>query len=141
MDVTWDDPVPDNPNRVYYHYFQKSDEEMRNAPEPHTWEAGKYPESPAAYENGICENIVVHGSVSDEKGNPVKKARVKAKCGERGIKQIVKTDASGYYEFTGLQSGNWMIKAVRKNYRKGKVYLDVSESGGYEQNFVLKKKQ
>ncbi|RAP75270.1 transglutaminase domain-containing protein [Paenibacillus montanisoli] len=34
MDVTWDDPLPDRPNKISYAYFLKSDSEMRK---DHSW--------------------------------------------------------------------------------------------------------
>lgn len=35
VDVTWDDPTPDLPGMVDHQYFLKTDEEMKNAEEPH----------------------------------------------------------------------------------------------------------
>jgi len=41
LDVTWDDPVPDEKGRVLYWYFNLTDEQISN---DHTWERSLYPE-------------------------------------------------------------------------------------------------
>ncbi|NLK52794.1 MAG: DUF5050 domain-containing protein, partial [Syntrophomonadaceae bacterium] len=42
LDVTWDDPVPDVPNRVRYTYFNLPDSVMEK---DHTWTASDYPQA------------------------------------------------------------------------------------------------
>lgn len=41
IDVTWDDPVPDIPERIGYDYFLIPDKIMR---ENHTWNSSDYPD-------------------------------------------------------------------------------------------------
>ena len=40
LDVTWDDPVPDEPGRVMYNYFNITDEELER---DHVWNHSKWP--------------------------------------------------------------------------------------------------
>lgn len=47
LDATWNDPIPDEPGRVLYDYYNRTDEQMR---ETHTWEEGEYPEADTEYE-------------------------------------------------------------------------------------------
>lgn len=60
VDVTWDDPEPDEPGRVLYSYFNLSDEEMKQS---HIWETEDYtPSLGEKYQyyrkNDLyCENI------------------------------------------------------------------------------------
>lgn len=64
LDVTWDDPIPDQAGRVLYNYFNKSDTEMQSGDKPHTWEVGNYPEASIVYQAGICSGLLsIHGRV------------------------------------------------------------------------------
>lgn len=42
LDVTWDDPIPDNPDVEFYNYFNITDKEISAN---HKWESSKYPVS------------------------------------------------------------------------------------------------
>ena len=42
VDVTWDDPKPDDPDRVFYHYFNVDDDMIAI---DHTWDADAYPKA------------------------------------------------------------------------------------------------
>lgn len=44
LDVTWDDPVPDEPGRVMYGYFNITDEELAR---DHAWDRSKWPAATA----------------------------------------------------------------------------------------------
>lgn len=44
VDATWDDPVPDEKNKVYYNYFNISDGDMAK---DHQWDIDKYPKATA----------------------------------------------------------------------------------------------
>lgn len=46
LDTTWDDPVPDVPNRVNYTYYLRTDEQMR---QDHVWKAADYPRASVPY--------------------------------------------------------------------------------------------
>lgn len=48
IDVTWNDPIPDNPNKIYYDYYLKSDKFMSNS---HKWETDKYPKATKNYKD------------------------------------------------------------------------------------------
>jgi hypothetical protein len=56
LDTTWDDPVPDVPNRILYNYFNKSDSYMEA---DHTWTRADYPVAPIAYVEGVCQNTQI----------------------------------------------------------------------------------
>lgn len=51
LDCTFDDPVPDVPDRVLYNYFNRSDTEISS---DHTWESANYPAAPTSYVEGVC---------------------------------------------------------------------------------------
>lgn len=46
IDVTWNDPIPDNPNVIRYDYYLKSDNYMSKS---HIWDRSKYPKAPKNY--------------------------------------------------------------------------------------------
>jgi transglutaminase/protease-like cytokinesis protein 3 len=48
VDATWDDPVPDQKNKVYYDYFNISDADMAK---DHQWDKTKYPKAAAILMN------------------------------------------------------------------------------------------
>lgn len=58
LDVTWDDPVPDEPGRVTYSYFNVTDEELaRN----HQWDTSRWPAATAkTYEYFEYMGLAVH---------------------------------------------------------------------------------
>ncbi len=43
LDCTWDDPVPDVPNRITYTYYNKTNVEMSAGEDPHYWTVANYP--------------------------------------------------------------------------------------------------
>lgn len=48
VDATWDDPVPDQKDKVYYDYFDISDADMAK---DHQWDTSKYPKAVAVSVN------------------------------------------------------------------------------------------
>jgi len=67
-------------------------------------------------------------------GEPIKNAKVYAKC--KGVgKKITKTDDSGYYEFNDLEDGKWELKVKAKGYETVKAIVEISGGGVYQQNF------
>lgn len=58
LDVTWDDPVPDEPGRVRYSYFNITDEELAR---DHEWDRSKWPAATAkAYDYFEYNGLAVH---------------------------------------------------------------------------------
>lgn len=55
LDCTWDDPIPDIPNRVCYNYYNLTDDELAK---DHDWEMLKYPFADTKYNLSII-NIPV----------------------------------------------------------------------------------
>jgi len=83
----------------------------------------------------------IHGIIRDRKtGVPLNKAAVKARCVKGGCsgQKKVKTDASGYYEFSDLEDGKWKLIVKAEGYTKVKKGVYV-EGGVYEKDIVLKR--
>ncbi len=141
LDVTYNDPLPDAAPTVRYDYFLKSDDEMINASSPHTWESG-YPAAPFSYKEGSClsDEITIHGTVTDENGDVLENARVISRCRNSEKAETI-SDASGCYEFAGFGQGIYVVKISKKGYQNEKATVRISESGVYEQNFVLRQKK
>jgi len=58
LDVTWDDPVPDEQGRLIYSYFNVTDKELLK---DHVWDASKWPEATAVADNYYEQKgLVVH---------------------------------------------------------------------------------
>lgn len=67
-------------------------------------------------------------------GEPLRKAKVYAKC--KGIgKKSTKTDDSGYYEFNNLEDGQWELRVKAKGYEPVKATVEIKGGGIYQQNF------
>ncbi len=53
-DVTWDDPIPDDPSRILYTYYNRTDSELESM-QDHTWIKANYPTvSSVSYMEGLC---------------------------------------------------------------------------------------
>lgn len=78
----------------------------------------------------------IYGIVADtDNGKPIEGADVKGKC--KGVgKRKAKTDATGYYELTGLEDGEWKIEMKAKGYEKISNNVVVFGGGRYEQNYT-----
>ncbi len=58
LDVTWDDPVPDEPGRVSYGYFNVTSDQLAQS---HTWDSSKWPiANGTKYNYFIYNNLVVN---------------------------------------------------------------------------------
>ena len=58
LDVTWDDPVPDEEGRLTYSYFNVTDKELMK---DHIWENSKWPEATAtAFNYYEYKNLAMH---------------------------------------------------------------------------------
>ncbi|OQX26711.1 MAG: hypothetical protein BWK80_09085 [Desulfobacteraceae bacterium IS3] len=141
LDVTYNDPLPDAALTVRYDYFLKSDDEMINASNPHTWESG-YPAALLSYKEGSClsDEITINGTVTDENGDVIENTPVFVRC-RNSVRAKTMSDASGYYEFAGFGQGVYVVKISKKGYENEKATVRISESGVYEQNFVLRQKK
>ncbi len=141
LDVTYDDPLPDAALGIRYDYFLKSDDEMINASMPHIRASG-YPVSLLSYQEGSClsDEFTIHGTVTDENGEAAENTPVVVRH-RNSVRAKTVSDASGYYEFTGLGPGLYALKISEKGYENEKVTVRISESGTYEQNFVLRRKK
>jgi len=70
----------------------------------------------------------------DKKSVPVKYAKITVTC--KGVdKKTTRTDAKGYYEFTGLADGEWKVKFKAKGYEKEESVIKITGGGVYEENF------
>ncbi|MCK8487172.1 transglutaminase [Paenibacillus sp. MBLB2552] len=59
LDTTWDDPVPDVPQRVNYTYYLRTDEQMRK---DHIWVAAHYPLASVPYLTTLQKLIEAGGA-------------------------------------------------------------------------------
>ena len=66
VDVTSDDPVPDQGDKIIDTYFLRSDEFMN---ESHTWKDGIWPEAPQDYSVAEQETKEPAESEKEEKGD------------------------------------------------------------------------
>ncbi|GBC62346.1 peptidase [Desulfonema ishimotonii] len=63
LDATWDDPVPDDPGRVYDTFYNKSDAEIASGDNPHYgWDRSAYPAAPDSYTEGVCGSGNINGT-------------------------------------------------------------------------------
>lgn len=72
-----------------------------------------------------------------KKAHPVKDAKVVIE-GAEGSKKNTKTDARGYYEFSGLEDGEWNLKVSAQGYEATDAVVDISGGGTYERNLEIK---
>ena len=85
------------------------------------------------HSSGSIHDIII-AKEERRTGEPIKKAKVYAKC--KGIgKKSTKTDDSGYYEFINLEDGQWELKLKAKGYETVKAIVEISGGGIYQQNF------
>ena len=72
--------------------------------------------------------------VGDKPAEPVKDAKVSARC--RGVAaKSTRTDDSGFYELTDLKDGKWRLKVESNSYETIKATVEVSGGGLHTQNF------
>ncbi len=75
-----------------------------------------------------------HAGEDEKAGEPVKDAKVSARC--RGFAtKSTRTDDSGFYELTDLEDGKWKLKVEANGYEAIKATVEVSGGGTYTQNF------
>ena len=68
IDVTWDDPVPDQPNEVRYNYFLLSDAQLAD---DHEWDRTQYPMANNEFpltSNGWDKETVIHNTMFKQIG-------------------------------------------------------------------------
>ena len=82
----------------------------------------------------------ISGYVVDIKDNPIEsvKLRLKGPNAVKVIKDI--TDADGYFEFTDLEAGTYVITATNKGYKSVKQTITLEEGEDREIEIVMKKK-
>jgi Leucine-rich repeat (LRR) protein len=56
IDATWNDPVPDVPNRIRYDYYNLTDEQMSAT---HAWERSYYPAARTQYPGRFLNNKII----------------------------------------------------------------------------------
>ncbi len=79
----------------------------------------------------------IYGIVTNkETGEPISGAIIRAMCKEVGKKKT-STNASGYYELTNIEDGEWTVKVRCKGYKSTTAIVNVSSGVTYEQNFEL----
>lgn len=72
LDVTWDDPYPDQKGKVSYDYFNVTSEKMS---ELHSWDISKYPDASATEYNYYIYNNMVVNNYEEFKNYVIKNIR------------------------------------------------------------------
>lgn len=86
---------------------------------------------------------MIYGNITDVKGTPVEKAKVKLrKLGGKDTKPATtSSDGEGYYAFGELESGNYLIIVTKKGYKRKSLKVILSEGEQKELSFELDKKR
>ncbi|XID92371.1 transglutaminase domain-containing protein [Paenibacillaceae bacterium WGS1546] len=63
LDTTWNDPVPDTAGKVYYHYYNLTDEQIRA---DHQWDASAYPAAVSDYGSTLKKLADADAAWADE---------------------------------------------------------------------------
>jgi len=61
LDVTWNDPAPDVPGRILYTYYNLSDAQIAQGPNPHYGWSPDAVDAPESYIEGICARTPAPG--------------------------------------------------------------------------------
>jgi cytoskeletal protein CcmA (bactofilin family) len=75
-----------------------------------------------------------HAGEHEKPAEPIKDAKVSAKCKGSATKST-RTDDSGFYELADLDDGKWKLKVEANGYDEIKATVEVSGGGVYTQNF------
>ena len=79
-------------------------------------------------------NDIISAKEEKPKGEPVRNAKVTAVC--KGVgKKKTSTNDSGYYEFTGLEDGVWMLRIKARGFEMQEAVVEIIGGGEYEENF------
>ena len=101
-------------------------------------EGGEEEVSVTLKEEGVLGSI--SGYVVDIKDNPIESVQLRLK-GPNAVNVIKAiTDADGYFEFTDLEAGTYVINATNKGYKSVKKTITLEEGEDREMEIVMKKK-
>jgi cytoskeletal protein CcmA (bactofilin family) len=75
-----------------------------------------------------------HAGENKKPREPIKDARVSARCTGFAAKSTM-TDDSGFYELTDLEDGQWDLNVEANGYEAVKATVELSGGGAYTQNF------
>ncbi len=64
LDMTWDDPIPDEPGRILYDFYNLSDTEISEADPPHYNWITSAPAAPDSYTEGVCSGYIKSGDMN-----------------------------------------------------------------------------
>ena len=86
IDVTWDDPTPDQKGYIGYKYFLLSDQEMAK---DHTWTRSDFPKCTA----NVDPYISLWGAVCDDRSQLQAQVAKIVKGGSQTVRLALKTDS------------------------------------------------
>lgn len=117
VDATWDDPVPDEPGRVLYNYYNLSDTQMEA---DHYWDNLNYPSASFDYVEGeICANtFTIEGRViTDLPGYEVGIKNAQVQLFGKNMSTI--TDLDGDFSLTKVPEidDTYLLKISAPNFK------------------------
>ena len=116
--------------RMYRAKEQESEGRRMKTP---TVDAQDYVGSPPPNITAIY-GVVIHAVTNV----PIRNAEINC---QGPFKKNTRTNASGYYELTNLEDGNWVIRVKAKGFKKYTDEVEISEGGTYQQNITLSPKK
>lgn len=81
----------------------------------------------------------IFGYVVNNKGNPIKSAKIKLKQKETKIKKNALSDRSGFFEFTGIEDDSYTLIAEKTGYKKSRQVVTIKN--GEEKEITVKMKK
>jgi len=113
LDVTWDDPVGQDVDFIWYNYYNKSDDEIIEL--EHYWDYSAYPEAPISYEEGVCENWPppLAGDINKKDGINLQDAILALQvCSGAELPEMVYSDAAINGDVIGIIEAIFALQTV-----------------------------
>ena len=83
-------------------------------------------------------SATIYGYVLDITGEPIENARLKLKGLKNKYSAKTASDKDGFFEFTGLEAGKYLITVKKKRYKPGKTTVEVEEGESKEIEIELR---
>jgi uncharacterized membrane protein len=74
----------------------------------------------------------IYGYVLDIRGEPIENARLTIKGLRNKYTEKTASDKDGFFEFTGLEAGKYLITVKKKRYKPAKTTVEVDEGESKE---------
>lgn len=83
----------------------------------------------------------IYGYVVTIRGYAIDSVKLKLKdIGTKTVKNAT-SDGDGYFEFTDMDAGTYLITAMKKGYKKAQNYVELEEGGEQEVEITMKAKK